>query len=254
MRASLIATAFVLFGTSSKAGSLLGADLQYDQVEGLTWSFTVITYTDPFGPDDSPELLVTFDGGEVDTIPRESQTEFSGDCFEQIMSDLYSWQHTFAGAGVYDLKAWKTGRVETMNLPGGMDNALCLSTEIHITAGLVNSSPVFGTPQRISYYLDDMFVHDPQVSDPDGDSLVCWTVFPRGTDCLAILPSYDPEQSTPPGDSTTVDHATDVFRWFHPNTTGIFTVVIGCVESRDGVVIGQVTRDMTICIEEPSRV
>lgn len=235
---------------TSHAGSLLGADLRYARLEGLTWSFSVITYVDPFAPADEPVLFVTIEGA-TDTIARESQSMIMGDCFMQVQRDVYSWQHTFPAPGVYDLIAWKVGRVEAVNLPTFWDSGICVSTQIQVGGDLVNSSPVFGAPQRTSYYVGDVLVHDPQLSDPDGDSLSCWMVVPGGTGCIQMVAFSIPEQSTPPGDTTTVDGATGVFRWSHPNTSGTFSVVMRCIEWRDGTAIGSVTRDMTICIEAP---
>lgn len=250
MRACGLILAVLASPGASHAGSLLGADLLYARLEGLTWSFSVITYVDPFAPADMPELFVTIEGS-TDTIPRESQTVFDGDCFEQIQRDVYTWQHTFSGPGVHEITAWKVGRVEAANLPTLWDNGLCLSTEILVAGDLVNSSPDFGALQRTSFYMGDVFVHDPQVSDPDGDSLSCWMVLPGGTGCIEMAAFSIPEQSTPLGDTTTVDGATGAFRWFHPNTSGTFSVVMRCIEWRGGIAIGSVIRDMTVCIEAP---
>lgn len=247
---ALLFTALI-FSQGTKAGSLLGADLQYAHVEGLTWSFTVITYVDPNGPADFPGLLFSMDGGNVDTIPRESQTLLTGDCLSQIWRDVYTWQWTFSGPGIYSLKAWKGTRINTVNLPDVPDNALCLSTTLIIDPGMVNSSPVFGAPQRTTYYYGNTLVHDPMVTDPDGDSLTFSPDVPAGEDCYTIGTYLGPELSTPDGDFTLLDPATGVFRWVQPNTSGMFNVVMRCWEWRDGIVIGSVKRNMTICVQAP---
>ncbi len=250
MKYGVLVLAVVGLSQLVKGGSLLGADIQYAHVGSLTWSFTVITYVDPFGPADIPELLVTA-GGEADTIPREFQSMIFGDCFMQISRDVYTWQHTFSGPGIYEVRAWKPGRKETLNLFVVPDNILCLSTEIVVSAELSNSSPVFGTPQRTSYYVGNQFVHDPMVTDPDGDSLAFYPHVPLGSDCSTLMGYSAPALVTPGGDYTVLNAATGLFQWAEPNTSGEFVVGIRCTEWRGGQMIGSVTRDMTVCLEAP---
>jgi hypothetical protein len=240
-----------LLAADANAGSLLGADLQYVQVEGLIWSFSVFTYDDPFGPADTPELFATFDGSTVDTVPRVSQTLIPTDCGTEVYRNTYTWQRTFPGPGVYPFSAWKGNRVNTVNLPSTPDGKLCLSSTIIITSGMPNSSPVFGAPQRALYYVGNTLVHDPMVSDPDGDSLSFTPHVPQGAECQPLVGFQAPAQSTPEGDFTILDPGTGLFQWVQPNTSGVFAVAITCTEWRDGVAIGSVTRDMTICVQAP---
>lgn len=248
----LFAVAATVLSTSgSRAGGLLGADVRYEHVDGLTWSFSVFTYDDPFAPTDGPELFVTFDGGAVDTIPRLSQEAITDDCSGQVYLNTYTWQRTFAGPGVYSFNAWKSSRINSVNLPSGPDGTLCLSSTIVVAAGMSNSSPVFGAPQRTLYYAGNTLVHDPLASDPDGDSLSFALTAPLGEGCLAMTAFTSPDQSTPPGDAVSLNATTGLFQWSQPTFSGEFTAVIVCREWRAGQVIGVVSRDMTICVQAP---
>ena len=247
----LAVAAAVLSTTTSHAGGLLGADVRYEHVAGLTWSFSVFTYEDPFAPADAPELFVTFDGGAVDTVPRLSQETISDDCSGQVHLNTYTWQRTFSGPGVYSFNAWKLSRISTVNLPSGPDGNLCLSSTIVITAGMSNSSPVFGAPQRTLYYAGNTLVHDPLASDPDEDSLSFALSWPLGQGCMALNTFTPPDLSTPPGDLVSLNATSGLFQWSQPNTSGEFTVAIVCREWRAGQVIGVVSRDMTICVQAP---
>lgn len=251
MRACILTLAIFFWVIPARAGSLLGADLTYTQIQGLTWSFTVTTYDDPTDPQDLPWIAVSIDGAGPDTIPPGSQTSFNGYCQEQIDRHFYTWQTTFPGPGAHSVRAWKPGRVEAVNLPSFPDNELCLSTTIIVTPGLVNSSPIFGMPQRSGYYADGAFAHDPMVTDPDGDSLSFAPNVPQGTDCQPLAGCTPPSFSTPSGDFVVLEPATGIFRWVHPNTSGIFTVAMTCTEWRNGAAIGSVMRDMTICMQAP---
>lgn len=235
---------------AAQSGSLLGADLRYVNLDGLAYSFTVITYVDPNGPADAPELLVSGDGG-IDTVPRTSQMVTFGSCYEKIEQDTYTWQVTFSGPGVHTINAWKSSRSNATNLSPVPDGVLCLSTSIIVTPGLMNASPVFGTPQRTGYYAGNTYTHDPMVTDPDGDSLSFQVHTPTGTDCQIMTSYTSASSSTPEGDSTVLNPTTGVLQWFNPNLGGIFAIGITCNEWRDGVNIGSVTRDMTLCVQAP---
>lgn len=250
MRTTLCTTLFLLTTKAATAGSLLGADLQYAHVEDLTWSFTVIAYHTPYALPETPYLFAAFDGDVADTIPVGSHELIPGMCTGQMYREFYTWQHDFPGPGVYGLKVWKDGRIsEQFNLPVSPDNVLCLSTQILVAPGMVNASPVFGTPQHMYYFVGDVFTHDPLVTDPDGDSLSFASVVPQGMGCAPMSAFVEPALSTFAGDLTLLDPATGIFQWIEPNTSGMFCAPLKCTEWRNGVAIGSVTRDMTVCLE-----
>lgn len=251
MRHILLLLSVPAFASDSCAqgGSLLGADLYYEHVGGLEWSFTVRTYVDPFVPVETPDLYVMV-GDAVDTIAGTTQEIVISNCLEQLQPVVYTWSRVFPGPGIYSLKAWKNSRKLGYNLPGGSDQVLCLSTDLLVTPGLQNNSPVFGNQQGTLYADGSALVHDPLLSDADADSLACFAMPLMGQGCQPIQGFSDPASSTPPGDDLQVHPSTGVVTWTTPSTTGDFWFAFTCQEYRGGELIGSVTRDMRICVQE----
>ncbi len=250
MRYAVLFSALPILPCAAQSGSLLGADLQYAHSGGAEWSFTVRTHLDPFAPSDAPELYVQLDGA-WDTIPVTAQETIVTGCLETPYQNTYTWTSALSGSGVHSLYAWKSARTFAHNLPGGSDQVLCLFTEFISAPGLVNSSPVFGNDLGASYYIVNTLIHDPQLSDPDGDSLACYAIPLRGEACQGLQGFIDPVLSTPPGDDLQVDQSTGMVTWTAPNTEGRFWFAFICAEYRDGEPLGSVTRDMSICVQAP---
>jgi len=87
-------------------------------------------------------------------------------------------------------------------------------------------------------------IHEPSPTDADGDSLFFELVAPRRLGYQPIL-GYQ----FPPGvNFTWLDPATGTFLWDYPAANGDWSLAIRGSAYRNGQLIGQVTRDMSICI------
>jgi len=111
-----------------------------------------------------------------------------------------------------------------------------------------NNSVQFDMPPVVSDWNWSTLVHQPQASDADGDSLAFQLVLPQGLNGDPIVGYEPPELYTSPGGFAWCDPANGNFLWDHPTLIGTYTIAIRCDEWRNGVQVGQVTRDMTLCV------
>ena len=106
----------------------------------------------------------------------------------------------------------------------------------------------FTTTQTYADWNWSTLIHDPGAVDPDGDSLSFQLVTPEGINGSPIAGYSAPDQFTAPGGYAWIDPGSGVFQWHLPNMLGEFVIAIRASEWRNGMLIGQVTRDMTLCM------
>ena len=92
------------------------------------------------------------------------------------------------------------------------------------------------------------FLHEPLPTDADQDSLVCDLIVPNGNACSTIAGYTYPADLVPGSTFNWVDPATGAFQWYYPVVEGAYQIAIRCTEYRNGSIIGQTTRNMTICV------
>lgn len=237
-----------------QATHVRGGELRYDYVAavpgGWLYSIEVHLFLDPSSPADRPEVILHI-GNLTDTVPRTDSVPLGG-CPTMIHC-IYATTHVFTSFGAYLLTVEDPNRVSgLMNIPNSVDVSLGLSAELEINTFGANSSARFNAPVTDQTYTWSTLVHDPQVTDPDGDSLSFELVTPLGLGLLPIPGYVLPDIATGPGDFTWVDPATGVFLWDQPNMMGNFQIAIQCTERRllngTWTIISQVTRDMPLCV------
>ncbi len=224
----------------------MGGELRFNHISGLAYSIEVHLYFNPNAQADRPYEELNIDG-VVDTVPLTDSIPLPGFC--PTVHCIYTIQHVFDGPGVHTITLEDPNRtVGIMNIPNSVSVPLGLSATLIITSFGADNSPRFNAPPSDVNYSWSTLVHDPEVTDPDGDSLSCELVTPLGFN-VDPIPGYQlPDAVTPPGDFTWCNPQTGVFLWDHPNIMGYFTIAIRCTEWRNGVMIGEVTRDMLICL------
>ena len=88
-------------------------------------------------------------------------------------------------------------------------------------------------------------IHDPGAFDPDGSNMIFELVSPLGNECDPIAGYMEPTAQN----LVWLDPATGVFLWDYPPSTGLWTIAIRASSWDGNSLIGQVTRDMTICVD-----
>lgn len=226
---------------------------------GLEYEIQVDIFVEPASPAGWPEILLNVDGS-LDTIPRTGIQFLGGGCIGAIWN--FNTTHVFPGPGTYSLSVMYYSREGyIVNIPNSIDVSLGLTASLVIDNTGANNSPRFNAPVTDQDYTWSTLVHDPQVTDPDGDSLNFELVTPLGDDLDGdgdsdpILGYLMPDEiASTPSDYIWVDPATGVLLWDQPNLLGYYQVAIKCTERRlvagTWFNVGEVTRDMTICVTQ----
>jgi len=224
----------------------MGGELRFNHISGYLYSIEIHLYVNPNSQADRPNEELNIDG-VVDTVPLTDSIPLPGLC--PTVHCIYTIQHVFPGPGTYTITLEDPNRIAgIMNIPNSVNVPLGLRATLIITSLGADNSPRFNAPPTDIGYTWSTLVHDPQITDPDGDSLSCELLTPLGYN-VDPIPGYQlPDVLTAAGDFTWCDPHTGVFLWDHPNLMGLFTIAIRCTEWRGGVMIGEVTRDMLICL------
>lgn len=226
-----------VMATHQRAG-----EITYRHISGLTYEFTILTYTFAPSPADRPELLIEWGDGSSDIIPRVERVDFPDD----IRRNVYRGQHTYSGPNRYIISVEDPNRnYGVINIPNSVNVPLYIETELIINPFLgPNNSPVLTIPPIDNGCVSIPYLHNPGAYDPDGDSLSYRLIDCKGAGGLNI-PGYTlPPAST----SFALNPITGDLLWDAPTMQGEFNIAILIEEWRNGIKIGSVTRDMQITI------
>lgn len=229
-----------LFATHNRAG-----EITYTHVSGLTYEFTITTYTNSNTAAISRNFLqINWGDGSADSIPRISDDPIPG--VAQQQTNIYVGQHTYAGPGEFTI--WmedKNRNADVSNIPLSVNQAFYIETELIIIPGFQgNNSVQLLNPPLDRACTGELFIHNPAAYDPDGDSLVYTIAASRGNGGLDIA-GY-----TFPNPILTVDRFTGDMVWNAPNSVGEYNVAMLIEEYRNGTKIGSVLRDLQIDVSE----
>ncbi|GAB3882205.1 T9SS type B sorting domain-containing protein [Spirosoma agri] len=260
--------------TVSQATHVRAGEITTRRLPGssLTYLITLTAYYDesPKGRDASLSARdnpICFGDGTSEVVLRSGRTFINGNTSSV---NSYTVIHTYAGPGAYVIGAQIVNRNEgTLNLPPAADSddiSFYVSTTILINAALqVNSTPVMLNPPLDSARVGQKFCHNPAAFDVDGDSLAYRLYQPQQgfiNSCRSrIIPAYlDPTQfssaredgGTP--DTFTIDPVTGDLCWDAPGQAGQFNFAFIIEEWRNGVLIGEIIRDMQLTVvDQPNK-
>lgn len=258
MKRILVVVMLAALITDTRGTHILGGEIKYAHVDDLTYDITIRFWTDLSAPADRPELILELGDGTTDTVPRNLIVDDPAgtDC-GAIRYAEYVTTHTYLGFGTYVI------RMTDQNRNGGIVNVPNSVGQPFSTSAVLVIDPLLGNNSSV-YFLSELVetdwnwstvVHDPDALDPDGDSLSFELMTPEGFVGMPVAGYSYPDQYLASDGFVWMDPGTGVFQWYRPNTLGEFVIAIRASEWRDGALIGQVTRDMTICIASvPTRV
>lgn len=219
------------------------AEMMVEHVSGYTYRVILITYTYTQSSVDRPQLEVFWGDGNSSVLDRTKEQILSND----TKMNYYTGEHTYAGPGRYQLYMEDPNRNSgVINVPNSVLTPMYVSTTILISPWLEgNSTPVTTrSPVDDNACLGQLYVHNPAVYDPDGDS-VSYRLIPCRTGGGEPVPGY-----TYPAASDTfyIDGYRGDLVWKNPLAQGEYNVAFLIEEWRDGIKIGDVTRDMQIIV------
>lgn len=228
-----------LFATHQRAG-----EITYSHVSGLTYRFTIITYTYTPSAADRPELEIEWGDGTSSIVQRTSKVNMAND----ISRNTYISEHTYPSTGTYAVSLEDPNRNNgILNIPNSVSVPFYLETVVVVNPFLgANSSPQLLNPPIDDGCRNVTYYHNPGAYDPDGDSLSYRLIDCRGYDGEDI-PGYALPFAS---HSISIDAYTGDLIWDAPTTQGEYNIAILIEEWRHGVLIGSVVRDMQITISE----
>ncbi|WP_338871117.1 gliding motility-associated C-terminal domain-containing protein [Spirosoma sp. SC4-14] len=263
----------ILWPNISQATHVRAGEITTRRLPGatLTYEITLTTYYDEVtgktAANDANSYTFCFGDGTQADVKRVSRKYINGGTSSV---NTYVTTHTYAGPGAYTIGVQIANRNKgTLNLPpaGSSDQiTFYVSTTILINAALqVNSTPVMLNPPLDSARVGQKFCHNPAAFDADGDSLAYRLSKPQEgipNSCRSrFIPAYqDPttfstvreDGGAPP--TFTIDAKTGDLCWDAPGQAGQFNFAFIIEEWRNGVLIGEITRDMQIIVvDEPNK-
>ena len=234
---SLFLCSFGLFATHQRAG-----EITYEYVSGLTYRFTILTYTYTPSAADRPQLDIDWGDGTYSTVDRVWRIPMEND----ITRNVYVAEHTFPSTGTFHITLEDPNRNNgIVNIPNSVNVPFFLETILTINPFIgANSSPQLLNPPIDNGCLGYTYYHNPGAFDADGDSLSYSLITCRGFDGEDI-PGYALPAAS---NSITIDPVTGDLIWDSPVQQGEYNIAILIREWRNGVCIGSVVRDMQITI------
>jgi gliding motility-associated-like protein len=234
-----------LTGTALATHNRAG-EITYERITNYYYKVTITTYTKTSAPADRPELDIFWGDGTSSTLPRNSYQDNFGGPGSDVRRNLYTGYHNYPGPSTYTIYFEDPNRNGgVVNIPNSVDVPFYVESQLVISAFLgFNNSPILLQPPLDEGTIGQVFIHNPNAYDPDGDSLAYQLIVCKGAGGLPI-PGYTfPVASN----SFTLDAVTGDLVWDSPVNCGEFNVAFLIKEYRNGVQIGYVERDMQIVI------
>lgn len=226
-----------LFATHNRAG-----EITFTHVSGLTYEFTVVTYTYSLSPADRPTLDINWGDNTSSTISRYQKTQLPN----YVNLNVYKGTHTFSGNGSFTISVEDPNRNGgVINIPNSINIPFYIETILNINPFIgPDNSPLLLNPPIDNGCVGFAFYHNAGAYDVDGDSLAYELVACRGESGNFIQGFTFPAASQ----SFSIDPITGTISWINPLVQGEYNVAFLIKEYRNGFLIGSITRDMQITI------
>ncbi len=250
---------FICLIYKAQATHQRSGEITYRHISGLTYEFTIITYTFAPSPADRWELEILYGDGTLSILPRvngpfglhpSGNYAYLGEIIDAaglIRKNVYTGTHTYTGASTYIISVEDPNRnAGIINIPNSVDVPFFVQSTLVINPflGSPNNSVQLLLPPIDNACVDYTFMHNTGAWDPDGDSLSFRIVTCRGFSGLEI-PGYTlPEAS----DSIYINPLSGDLVWETPVMQGEYNLAIEITEWRSGIVIGIVTRDLQVIV------
>ncbi len=251
-----------VYATHNRAG-----EITYRQVGPLTIEVTVTTYTKWSGPSqlaDRPTLDVSWGDGTTSTVNRSNGVPDAQGIpqgvfvLADIKKNEYIALHTYSGPNPpglpYIVSMGDPNRNNNiLNINNGNSDPFefYLQTEVFIFPTSIfglNSSPILLEPPIDFGIVGQIFQHNPNGYDPDGDSVAYEMIAPMDGP-NAIVPGHQLISDIcpcGPQNQYTLDPTTGLFTWNAPQRAGLYNIAILVKSYRNGLYLGGLVRDIQI--------
>ena len=267
-RALLLVLA-VLGAVSAHATHNRAGEIRVEQIGPLTVRATITTYTAFQGNSrdaDRDTLTLEWGDGSFSRVlringPNGDVGVPNGEAIgDNIKQNVYVATHTYSAANRYVLGVQDPNRVDAIrniNNGGSVDVLFYIRTVYSFfnsgDTG-INSTPALLQPPIDEGCVGEVFTHNPNAFDPDGDSLAYRLGIPLQGEGVPVvnyqLPSEFGGTGTAGTDPNvfTLDQTSGTITWNAPREQGDYNVVLQVISYRQGVAIDTTVRDMQISI------
>ena len=243
--------------THNRAG-----EITYEQIDELTIRATITTYTktSSFAADRDSVEMFWGDGTSEFVARSNGQGEALAN---DIKVNFYIKVHSYPSRGTYTMGMVDPNRVAGI-LNIDFPNSVNITFYIETTFTLLNtqfqgsnSSVVLLQPPIDLACVGEVFVHNPNAYDPDGDSISYEFAVPFQDAGLEVPNYLFPDELGPgPDNILTLNPLTGEIRWESPQTQGEVNLTIRINEYREGELINSLVRDMQVsvgaCVGDPT--
>ena len=258
---SYLAIPALLHATHNRAGEIL-----IRQTGALTIEATVVTYTKTSSTSaDRDSVTIEWGDGKKTTVarsngPKNKNNVGNGEELQNnIKKNIYKAEHTYAGFLPFFVITMtdpnRNAGILNVNPPYSDNVQFSLATTFTFLSAQfqgVNSTPILLQPPIDFGCVGQVFIHNPNAYDIDGDSLYYQLTEPRAAPGVKV-PNYTyPNKITGSGTGTnllTLNEKTGDLVWDSPQRAGEYNVTIMIIEFRQGVAIDTLIRDMQIDIK-----
>lgn len=246
------------FATHNRAG-----EISYRQIGPLIIEATITTYTKASSTSaDRDTLTICWGDGTCDKLLRVNGPNVNGNPNgENIGGDIkkneYVGSHTYPAIGHFTMSMNDPNRNQGIcnvnaptsdNVPFHLETTVTLLNEALIGP---NNSPILLQPPIDVGCVGEVFVHNPNAYDIDGDSLSFKLIQPL-QDIGTPAVNYEfPDEIIPGlGNSHVLDPTTGIFTWTTPQKECEYNIAFYIISYRNGIAIDTMIRDMQILILE----
>ncbi|MFT4032927.1 MAG: gliding motility-associated C-terminal domain-containing protein [Siphonobacter sp.] len=246
----------------------------------LTYEVTLTIYCDyqanggKAATDLQTDVTMCFgDGSAVEVVPLYT-TGLSNGGLVDVGNDtrrlMFKTTHTFSAPGTYTISVGIDNRnANTINITNGnsVNYPFYVESTLMINSflGLNNTPVMLNPPVDFTACVGQRYIHNPNAFDADGDSLAyhitqCKTT-QVGESCSGyVVPSFVQPNVVPSCTGTneagtasasySINSTTGDLIWDAPVCAGQYNVAFVIEEWRNGVKIGEITRDMQIIVSD----
>ncbi len=238
-----------VWSTHNRAG-----EITYEQIDDQTIRATVTTYTRTSSVDaDRDSIIIEWGDGSMQLIGRVNGNGMP--LANDIKVNFYVAEHTYPGRGTYTMSVTDPNRVASIlnvNFPNSVNVPFYIETTFTLLNPQfqgVNNSVVMLQPPIDFSCVGQVFVHNPNAFDIDGDSIAYEFTVPRLARDTDVPDYVFPDDIDPGSDNQiSLDPITGTFIWNTPQRAGEYNIAFKINEFREGVLVNSTTRDMQIFV------
>lgn len=248
---AVFSLAIMAYATHNASGEIL-----YKKLSDFEYEITLVVITEFCnGNADRPTATLQFGDGTEETVSRANGSGVSvNNCFKK---NIYRFRHTFPGFDNYTVSYVDMFRnQDVINMSNSGQTSFYVESRIIINPFLgSNSSPTLLLDPLDEGAINQLFLHNPNAFDEDGDSL-SFQLIPPKRDVNTDVVNYAPPATS---NSFFINEKNGEVFWDAPVQQGLYNIAILIEEWRvapsgQRVLVGCVTRDMQIIISEtPNR-